>query len=69
MTKFTEQQRLDVVDKYSLFDSEPELEYDNITFLASKVCNTPISTITLVDENRQWFKSKIGFEHNENPFP
>ena len=67
MTKFTEQQRLDVVDKYSLFDSEPELEYDNITFLASKVCNTPISTITLVDENRQWFKSKIGFEHNENP--
>ena len=67
MTKFTEQQRLDVVDKYSLFDSEPELEYDNITFLASKVCNTPISTITLVDENRQWYKSKIGFEHNENP--
>ena len=67
MTKFTEQQRLDVVDKYSLFDSEPELEYDNITFLASKVCNTPISTITLADENRQWFKSKIGFEHNENP--
>ena len=52
MTKFTEEQRLDIVDKYSLFDSEPELEYDNITFLASKLCNTPISTITLVDENR-----------------
>ena len=67
MTKFTEEQRLDIVDKYSLFDSEPELEYDNITFLASKLCNTPISTITLVDENRQWFKSKIGFTHNENP--
>ena len=67
MTKFTEEQRLDIVDKYSLFDSEPELEYDNITFLASKLCNTPISTITLVDEKRQWFKSKIGFTHNENP--
>lgn len=67
MIKFTEEQRLNIVDKYSLFDSEPELEYDNITFLASKVCNTPISTITLVDENRQWFKSKIGFTHSENP--
>jgi signal transduction histidine kinase len=67
VNQFTEKQRLDIVNQYYLFDSEPELEYDNITFLASKICNTPISTITLVDENRQWFKSKIGFEHNENP--
>lgn len=57
----------EVLKDYNLFDSEAEVEYDNITFLASKICNTPISTITLLDDKRQWFKSKIGFEHSESP--
>lgn len=67
MKKLTEKQRIDIVNEYLLIDSEIEIEYDNITFLASKICNTPISTITLVDETRQWFKSKVGFNHNESP--
>lgn len=67
MKKIEEERRLEIVNNYLLFDSEIETEYDNITFLASKVCNTPISTITLVDDKRQWFKSKIGFEHVESP--
>ena len=67
MNDFTETQRLNIVNEYSIFDTEAELEYDDITFLASRICNTQISTITFVDEKRQWFKSKVGFEHNENP--
>ena len=58
---------VEVLEDYYLFDSDAEIEYDNITFLASKICNTPISTITLLDDKRQWFKSKIGFEHSETP--
>lgn len=58
---------IEVLEDYNLFDSEAEIEYDNITFLASKICNTSISTITLLDDKRQWFKSKIGFEHSETP--
>lgn len=58
---------IEVLEDYNLFDSEAEIEYDNITFLASKICNTSISTITLLDDKKQWFKSKIGFEHSETP--
>ena len=58
---------VEVLEDYYLFDSDAEIEYDNITFLASKICNTPISTITLLDDKRQWFKSKKGFEHSETP--
>uniref|UniRef100_UPI004048F5F7 sensor histidine kinase n=1 Tax=Flavobacterium sp. TaxID=239 RepID=UPI004048F5F7 len=62
-----ELERIRIVEGYELFDTSPEEAYDNITFLASQVCQTPISTITLVDEQRQWFKSKIGFSHDGSP--
>lgn len=48
-------------------DSLPEEDYDNITRIASQICNTPISLITLIDENRQWFKSKYGLDVNQTP--
>ncbi|MFD2907488.1 ATP-binding protein [Flavobacterium ardleyense] len=67
MKNIPKKNAIEVLEDYLLFDSEAEVEYDNITFLASKICNTPISTITLLDEKRQWFKSKIGFEHSETP--
>nr|WP_315142003.1 HAMP domain-containing sensor histidine kinase [uncultured Flavobacterium sp.] len=59
--------QIKLINEYLLFDSPKEEQYDNITFLATQICNTPISTITLVDTTRQWFKSKVGFTHNENP--
>ncbi|MEC4003608.1 GAF domain-containing sensor histidine kinase [Flavobacterium sp. SUN052] len=62
-----EEKRIDALYSFEVLDSIPEIEFDNITFLASTLCNTPISTITLVDKYRQWFKSKIGLNHTESP--
>ena len=67
MKELPKKNAVEVLEDYYLLDSDAEIEYDNITFLASKICNTPISTITLLDDKRQWFKSKIGFEHSETP--
>ena len=60
-------EQIKLINEYLLFDSPNEEQYDNITFLATQICKTPISTITLIDTTRQWYKSKIGFTHNENP--
>ncbi|WP_395063192.1 ATP-binding protein [Flavobacterium sp.] len=64
--KNIEEQRLRILKSYDLLDTKPEVEFDNITFLASTLCNTPISTITLIDADRQWFKSKIGVSNEES---
>lgn len=61
-----EEKRLEILKQYNLLDTQPEEEFDNITYLASTLCDTPISTITLVDSYRQWFKSKIGLTNNES---
>jgi signal transduction histidine kinase len=61
-----EEKRLEILRQYNLLDTQPEEEFDNITYLASTLCDTPISTITLVDSYRQWFKSKIGLTNNES---
>ena len=57
--------RVDALQKYAILDSEPEQAFDDLTLLASHVCKTPIALISLVDENRQWFKSKVGISATE----
>ncbi|WP_235298094.1 GAF domain-containing sensor histidine kinase [Portibacter marinus] len=52
---------------FHILDSLPEQDYDDITKLASKICETPISLITLIDKDRQWVKSKYGADVNETP--
>jgi len=54
------EKRLDDVMSYELFDTPPEKELDDITELASIICGTPIALITILDDKRQWFKSKKG---------
>ncbi|MDT0685598.1 sensor histidine kinase [Autumnicola psychrophila] len=55
-----EEERLTALYALNILNTDPEEEFDNITELASYISGMPISLITLVDETRQWFKSKIG---------
>lgn len=62
-----ETQRLLALQSYEILDSDGELRYDDITLLASRICHTPMAVISLVDEHRQWFKSKVGLDGSETP--
>ncbi len=55
-----EKKRLKVLWEYSILDTVPEEIFDDLTELAAKICEAPIALISLVDERRQWFKSKVG---------
>jgi len=61
-----EEQRLAALQSYDIFDTENEKEYDDLTALASAICNVPISLITFINEDRQWFKSHHGTAITEN---
>jgi GAF domain-containing protein len=67
MSPSREENRLQLLRSYGILDTEPEEEFDEITRAASLVCGTPIATITLVDESRQWFKSRVGLDSSETP--
>jgi len=54
--------RLAALHGYRILDTLPEQQYDDLTELAAKICEAPISLISLVDEDRQWFKSRQGLE-------
>jgi len=62
-----EKERLKELEAFSILDTMPEVEYDEITELASFICGTPISFVNLIDSNRQWFKSSFGKQFTEAP--
>lgn len=62
-----EKERLSALKQLNLLDSPPDEAFDDFTFLASNICNSPIAIITLLDETRQWFKSKVGIDACETP--
>lgn len=55
-----EAERLKALRSYGILDTAVEPSFDDITRIASYICQTPISIISLVDEGRQWFKSEVG---------
>ena len=59
--------RLSALLNYNVLDSAPEEAFDEITRLASEICQTPISLVSLVDQERQWFKSRVGLAATETP--
>lgn len=62
-----EAQRLRALASYEILDTPAEAAFDDFTKLASEICGTPISLISLVDEARQWFKSRVGLDVSETP--
>jgi GAF domain-containing protein len=60
-----EQQRLAALRGYEILDTKPEAAFDDLTLLASYVCQTPVALISLIDADRQWFKSKVGVSMSE----
>jgi len=57
--------RLNVLWQYEILDTVPEEVFDDLTELAAKICEAPFALISLIDEKRQWFKSKVGLSTTE----
>ncbi|WP_394674793.1 ATP-binding protein [uncultured Chryseobacterium sp.] len=60
-----ELQRIQALHSYGILDTPYENDFDDLTELASVICQTPVALISLVDQNRQWFKSNKGLEVRE----
>src|ERR1700730_8940002 len=57
--------RIEELRRYAVLDTPPEKAFDNITELAARIFKVPIAAVTLMDADRQWFKSCIGLETRE----
>ena len=60
-----ERERLAALRQYHILDTLPEVEYDDLAKLAAHICQTPIALISLVDQDRQWFKARYGIDAAE----
>ncbi|PYS63374.1 MAG: hypothetical protein DMF74_10400 [Acidobacteria bacterium] len=66
-TPENEAARLETLRQYQVLDTDSEDAFDDLTRLASYVCQTPTALISLVDANRQWFKARVGIQARETP--
>ena len=62
-----EDERLRALDRLQILDTFEEQAYDDLTFIAAQLCETPIALVSLIDSDRQWFKSHYGLDVRETP--
>jgi len=62
-----EKARLEALRRFEILDTAPEQGYDDIVKVAAHVMDTPIALVSLIDENRQWFKARLGLDVSETP--
>ncbi len=62
-----ETDRLEALMRHNILDTPAEQEYDDITLLAAFITKSPTALLSFVDKERQWFKSKVGFDLEETP--
>src|SRR5438105_2079195 len=62
-----EPKRLEALHRYRVLDSPPEKAFDDLALLASHICGVPMALISLIDADRQWFKSRVSFAAPETP--
>src|SRR3954467_3940267 len=60
-----EPKRMATLRKYHILDTPPEEDFDNLATLAAHICDTPMALVTIIDSNRQWFKSRLGLAISE----
>lgn len=63
----SESQRLGALQSYGVLDTPDESAFDELVQLASYICQVPIALVSLVDDHRQWFKSRVGLGVQETP--
>ncbi len=62
-----EEARLAALRSFDILDTDPELAFDDLVTIAAGVCAVPMALVTLIDDERQWFKARIGLEDTETP--
>ena len=67
MSSSEDQLRLDALRRYEILDTFPESSFERLTRIVANIFRTPIALISLIDENRQWFKSHHGLDASETP--
>ena len=64
---FSEAGRLEALLAYDVLDTEPEAAFDGLARAAASICAAPMSAVSLVDGDRQWFKARVGLDMGETP--
>ena len=62
-----ERERLQALRDADILDTPPEADFDALTRIAAAICGTPIALVSLLDADRQWFKSRVGLTETETP--